>query len=185
MADEKAKCALPVVSVSTCSQPAAEAPPKMLQVGELARAAGKTVRAIHLYEELGLLHPSARSKGHFRLYGLEALMRVRWISKLQEIGLSLNDIRAVVREWEESPSAPGAMSRMGEVYRHKLRETREQIDRLIALEHELAASLSYLETCDACDPARLLSACSACERLGRGAQAPELVTGLSAHAHRG
>ena len=34
---------------------------RTLKVGELARRTGKTVRAIHLYEELGLLTPAIRS----------------------------------------------------------------------------------------------------------------------------
>jgi DNA-binding transcriptional MerR regulator len=153
-----------------------------IQVGDLARAAGKTVRAIHLYEELGLLRPVGRSKGRYRLYGPEALTRIRFIGKLQDLGLSLNDIRAVVREWESSPSAPGAMSRMREVYRRKLLETREQIGRLVLLERELAASLAYLETCDSCDPARLLPACSACDLHECSDRAPELVAGFSARA---
>ena len=61
----------------------------LMQVGDLARETGKTVRAIHLYEELGLLTPAARSKGRYRLYGREALVRVRWIGKLQDLGFSL------------------------------------------------------------------------------------------------
>ena len=158
-----------------------QAASRLLQVGDLAKAAGKTVRAIHLYEELGLLRPSARSKGRYRLYGADALMRARWISKLQELGLSLNDIRLVVREWESSRSAPGAMGQMRAVYRNKLQETREQIQRLVALERELAGTLDYLETCDSCDPARMLSACSSCEKHECGMDAPDLVTGLSAH----
>ncbi len=40
----------------------------LLKVGELAKRTGKTVRAVHLYEELGLLDPAVRSKGGFRLY---------------------------------------------------------------------------------------------------------------------
>src|SRR5271165_3706125 len=55
----------------------------LMQIGDLARETGKTVRAIHLYEELGLLTPAARSKGRFRLYGAEALTRIRWIGQLQ------------------------------------------------------------------------------------------------------
>ena len=38
----------------------------LLKVGELAKRTGKTVRAVHLYEELGLLTPAVRSKGGFR-----------------------------------------------------------------------------------------------------------------------
>src|ERR1700722_2323345 len=58
----------------------------LMQIGDLARETGKTVRAIHLYEELGLLSPAARSKGRFRLYSQDALMRIRWIGKLQSMG---------------------------------------------------------------------------------------------------
>lgn len=153
----------------------------LMQIGDLARETGKTVRAIHLYEELGLLTPAARSKGRFRLYGPEALVRIRWIGKLQEMGFSLGDIQTVVREWEHVESAPGAMKRMREVYARKLRETREQRARLEALEHELQSSLQYLDTCDVCDPQRLLSACDCCDLHDKEQDVPELVLGFRAH----
>ncbi len=154
----------------------------LMQIGDLAREAGKTVRAIHLYEELGLLTPAARSKGRFRLYGQEALTRIRWIGKLQEMGFSLGDIQTIVREWERVESAPGAMKAMREVYQRKLEETREQRRRIEALEHELQASLAYLETCDSvCDPQRLLSACQCCDLHDKEENVPELVAGFRAH----
>src|SRR5579859_4269207 len=81
----------------------------LMQIGDLAKESGKTVRAIHLYEELGLLAPAARSKGRFRLYSRDALLRIRWIGHLQEMGFSLGDIQTVVHEWEHVESAPGAM----------------------------------------------------------------------------
>jgi DNA-binding transcriptional MerR regulator len=153
-----------------------------MQIGDLAREAGKTVRAIHLYEELGLLTPAARSKGRFRLYGGEALTRIRWIGKLQEMGFSLADIQTIVREWERVESAPGAMKAMKEVYQRKLEETREQRRRIEALEHELESSLQYLDTCDSvCDPQRLLSACQCCDLHDKEENVPELVAGFRAH----
>jgi DNA-binding transcriptional MerR regulator len=153
----------------------------LLQVGELAKASGKTVRAIHLYEELGLVRPHARSKGRYRLFGAEALVRVRLITKLQELGLSLGEIQGVVRSWESETSAPGAMRQVREVYRAKLRETREQIARLEALEAELSASLRYLETCDSgCEPARLHDDCPSCRVQPGVREAPELVAGFHA-----
>ena len=150
----------------------------LLQVGDLARLSKKTVRAIHLYEELGLLRPHARSKGRYRLFSADAVVRVRWIGKLQDMGLSLSTIQAVVREWETSPSAPGAMAKMREVYRQKLASTRNQIERLKALEVELAESLKYLETCDTCDPVRLIPACSCCDLHEHDERPPELVAGF-------
>jgi DNA-binding transcriptional MerR regulator len=153
---------------------------ELMQIGDLARETRKTVRAIHLYEELGLLSPAARSKGRFRLYSRDALLRIRWIGKLKEMGFSLGDIQLIVRQWERVESAPGAMKRMREVYERKLEDTREQKLRLEALEHELQASLDYLDTCDVCDPQRLLSACECCDLHDKETDVPELVLGFRA-----
>jgi DNA-binding transcriptional MerR regulator len=156
----------------------------LMQVGDLARESGKTVRALHLYEELGLLAPAARSKGRYRLYGAESLVRIRWIGKLQDMGFSLTDIQTIVSEWERLESAPKAMERMRKVYMRKLDETRATMRRLKALERELSSSLRYLDTCDVCDPARLLSACDCCDLHEKDQNVPELVLGFRATSPR-
>jgi DNA-binding transcriptional MerR regulator len=156
---------------------------ELLQVGDLARETGKTVRAIHLYEELQLLRPAARSKGRYRLYEQEALVRVRWIGKLQDMGFSLSDIQTIVRDWEESGSAPRAMVKMRNVYKKKLDETRENLRKLAALEGEIVRSLDYLDTCDVCEPSRLLSSCGKCEHHDCNTEVPELVAGFR-HKHQ-
>jgi len=168
-------------------QPPADAAPQAesrcvptLKVGELARLSGKTVRALHLYEERGLLEPIERSKGGFRLYAEDALVRVRWISKLQEMGFSLTDIQQMLRQWEHSGSAPDAMLRIGDVLKVKLLETREQIARLRALEHELQSSIEYLEICPSCSPKQELAACTSCELHAQDQSAPDLVAGFHA-----
>jgi DNA-binding transcriptional MerR regulator len=153
---------------------------ELLQVGDLARESGKTVRAIHLYEELGLLKPAARSKGRYRLYTPDSLVRIRWIGKLQEMGFSLTDIQQIVRDWEGGGTAPTAMRKMREVYARKLEETRAHLARLKALEHEIESSIAYLDTCDVCDPERLLGFCRACDLHSCESHVPELVAGFRA-----
>jgi MerR family copper efflux transcriptional regulator len=153
---------------------------ELLPVGDLARETGKTVRAIHLYEELGLLKPAARSKGRYRLYTADGLVRIRWIGKLQEMGFSLTDIQQIVRDWEGGGTAPNAMRKMREVYAKKLEETRSHLDRLKALEREIESSILYLDTCDVCDPERLLGFCKACDLHSCESHVPELVAGFRA-----
>ena len=158
----------------------------LMQVGDLARESGKTVRALHLYEQLDLLRPAARSKGRYRLYAAEALVRIRWIGKLQDLGFSLSDIKTIVKDVESTGSsvngsAPKAMERVREVYEKKLEETRLQIDRLQKLEHEVRASLEYLDTCEsACEADRLLGTCQSCDHHPREQQVPDLVAGFRA-----
>jgi MerR family copper efflux transcriptional regulator len=69
---------------------------------------------------------------------------------------------------------------MREVYARKLDEAREQRRRIEALERELQASLRYLDTCDVCDPQRLLSECDCCDLHDKEADVPELVLGFRA-----
>lgn len=158
----------------------------LLQVGDIARVSGKTVRAIHHYEEVGLLRPHARSKGRYRLYDQAAVNRVRWIGKLHDLGLSLSQIQEIVKTWESAPSAPGAMAKIRAVYLQKLEETRAQIAHLATLERELASSIDYLDTCDTCDPGEIIEACTCCNYRDKSQQPePELVAGIhGGNGHR-
>lgn len=149
-----------------------------LLVGDLARRTGKSVRALHLYEELGLLEPAERSKGGYRRYHTDSVTRVEWIARLQDVGLSLPEIRDLLAGWQEGPTAPGAMQRLSDLYRSKLADTRAQLVRLAALEQELEKSLAYLETCETCEPVRTVTACSSCDRHECQAEEPVLVAGL-------
>jgi cob(I)alamin adenosyltransferase len=61
-------------------------------VGELASAAGVTVRTLHHYDELGLLRPSGRSEAGYRLYDDEALRRLYRILALRGLGFPLGEL---------------------------------------------------------------------------------------------
>ncbi|AOY95379.1 hypothetical protein BKK79_26800 [Cupriavidus sp. USMAA2-4] len=65
-----------------------------LKIGELARRAGLTVRALHHYDAIGLLSPSARSDGGSRQYSHEDVIRLHRIQALKHFGCSLSDIKA-------------------------------------------------------------------------------------------
>lgn len=154
----------------------------LMQVGDLAREVGKTVRAIHLYEQMELLKPAARSKGRYRLYGPEALVRIRWIGKLQDLGFSLTDIKAIVKEVEaegQKSEAKAAMVKVRAVYKEKLDDARAQIERLKTLESEILASLAYLDTCEsACESDRAITSCPSCSHHDRAEGVPDLVAGF-------
>ena len=157
---------------------------KLIQVGDIAKLSGKTVRAIHHYEELGLLRPHARSKGRYRLYDAGAVARVRWINKMHDLGLSLPPIQEIVRTWEAAASAPSAMAQVRATYMKKLEETRAQIEHLKTLERELFASIRYLDTCDTCDPAEIVQACASCHVHEKDQAQPELVAGIHGSAQK-
>jgi MerR family copper efflux transcriptional regulator len=155
-------------------------PDKLMRVGELARVVGKTVRAMHLYEELGLLVPATRSEGGFRLYGQDAVDRIQWIVKLQAIGFTLGEIQSFVGDFKDAHSGREATDRVRAVFQEKLGEIRDQITRLQGIENDLHDALSYLDSCQSCATHFAPTECGVCGHQGhhRG-DAPPLFAGLS------
>src|SRR5882672_7415541 len=154
--------------------------PKMMRVGELAKAVGKTVRAMHLYEELGLLEPRARSEGGFRMYGPEAIDRIHWIVKLQAIGFTLAEIQGFVGDFQGAGSGREATGRVRALFTEKQAQIREQIVQLQVIENDLSEALAYLDSCQTCSDDYAPTACGVCDHHGhQKGEAPRLFAGLS------
>ncbi len=151
---------------------------QLLRIGDLARQTGKTVRAIHLYEELGLLQPATRSSGGFRLYEPAAVERVRWIELLNGLGFSLQEMRSLVRSWWSAGIGPNAMEELRALFARKLDETRENLRRQQRLEQELLEGLAYLETCRECASPSDVRTCVRCTQDHGMKGDPALVAGL-------
>jgi MerR family transcriptional regulator, thiopeptide resistance regulator len=62
------------------------------KIGELARIAGVTVRALHHYDSVGLLAPSERTQSGHRLYSAADVERLYRLLALREVGLPLDEI---------------------------------------------------------------------------------------------
>ncbi|HEY0190293.1 MAG TPA: MerR family transcriptional regulator [Kofleriaceae bacterium] len=153
---------------------------RLMRVGELAKAVGKTVRAMHLYEELGLLEPRSRSDGGFRMYGPEAVDRIHWIVKLQAIGFTLAEIQGFVGDFEGAGSGRAATSRVRALFTEKQAQIRAQIIQLQVIENDLSEAVAYLDSCQTCSEDYAPRACGDCDHHGhQKGEAPPLFAGLS------
>lgn len=63
-----------------------------MRIGELAKHAGLTVRTLHHYDAIGLLKPSDRTEGGYRVYGQADVARLHAIQAMRQLGLPLEDI---------------------------------------------------------------------------------------------
>jgi DNA-binding transcriptional MerR regulator len=70
----------------------------LLKVGELAKQTGLTVRALHHYDDIGLLQPSVRSDAGYRLYTRKDITRLHQIQALRGLGMSLAEIHTVLED---------------------------------------------------------------------------------------
>ncbi|HWS33201.1 MAG TPA: MerR family transcriptional regulator [Actinoplanes sp.] len=64
-----------------------------MQIGEAAERVGLSIRTIRHYEEAGLIVPSARSDGGFRLYTDPDLDRLRVVKRMKPLGFTLDEMR--------------------------------------------------------------------------------------------
>jgi DNA-binding transcriptional MerR regulator len=66
------------------------------RIGALAADAGVSVDTLRYYEREGLLPPTTRTAGGFRMYTAETAERLRFIRQAQQLGLSLREIRQLL-----------------------------------------------------------------------------------------
>jgi DNA-binding transcriptional MerR regulator len=64
-----------------------------MQIGEVAERIGLSLRTIRYYEEVGLITPSARSQGGFRLYTEHDAVRLQVVKDMKPLGFSLDEMR--------------------------------------------------------------------------------------------
>jgi DNA-binding transcriptional MerR regulator len=94
-------------------------------VGELARLTGITVRALHHYDEIGLVRPSARSNAGYRLYGDADVRRLQQVLVFRELGLPLDAIAQAIDE-------AGDQAELLREHRAALLTRRARLDAMIA-----------------------------------------------------
>lgn len=106
----------------------------MLSIGKLGQAAGVKVPTVRYYEEVGLLPKAGRNAGNQRLYGPQALERLRFIRHARELGFSLEAIRDLLSLSDRPDQSCDAADRIA---RSQLAQVEARIARLVALRAEL------------------------------------------------
>jgi MerR family transcriptional regulator, repressor of the yfmOP operon len=146
------------------------------QIGEVCHRTGLTQRALHYYDEIGLLVPSERLNGGQRLYSAADLERIERIKSLKQLlGLSLSEIKRLLdadeargqfmttaRTVEDPALRRKALEEALRVTEDQLRSVRDKAQQLGVLQRQLARQVRELR--------RLLSASGA-------ARSAESVTG--------
>lgn len=131
------------------------------QIGALARRTGVSIDTIRYYERSGLLAPAPR-KGAvhhrgYRLYGEEAVARLRFIRRAKELGFTLGEIGDLLAIQDASPEACGETSAR---VRAKLADVDQRVADLRKMRRALA---KWAEACASGDhraPCPLLASLS-------------------------
>jgi cob(I)alamin adenosyltransferase len=106
-------------------------------VGELAAAAGVSVRTLHHYDQIGLLTPAERSGSGHRRYSADEVRRLYRILALRSLGFDLGVIAGLLEG--------GDSSSLLDTARQQLRDVGEQQRQITRLKIKLAGIVRTLE----------------------------------------
>ena len=112
-------------------------PAECFTIGELARRTGASIKALRLYDRLGLLVTAGRSSANYRLFDDDAVLCVGCVKALQAAGLSLREMRDLASAYR-----PGGNFR--DTFSHKLEEALERTETKLARLESSRAALSEL-----------------------------------------
>lgn len=118
-----------------------------MQIGEVAERTGLSLRTIRYYGEVGLVTPSSRTEGGFRLYTEDDVARLELVKAMKPLGYSLEEmgeVLDVVTELELGPT-PARRQELAERLMVIRATALERRDRLRA---RLATAESFLARLD-------------------------------------
>ena len=85
------------------SEPTVDSPTDdvvVMQIGEVAARTELSLRSLRHWEEVGLLQPSGRTYGGFRLYTESDVDKILVIRRMKPLGFSLDEMKAVMSDLE-------------------------------------------------------------------------------------
>lgn len=131
-----------------------------LMIGELARQAGVTAKAIRFYEAKRVLPQPTRSTNGYRLYGADALQALTFVKQATGLGLTLAEIREIIaiRQGGQPPC-----THVHRLLQDKARELDRKLRDLIDMRRQIRRSLA---TWSRGKPGRA-AVCAHIERRGR------------------
>ena len=104
-------------------------------VKAVAALAGVSVRTLHHYDAIGLVHPDARTEAGYRIYSRSDLERLQQVLFFKELGLGLDEIREIL-------ARPGFDRRQALLdHRELLCSRKDRIERLIRAVDRTIASM--------------------------------------------
>lgn len=115
-----------------------------MQIGELSERAGVSHRTIHYYERLGLVTPAEREGVGYRYYDEIALKRLEKIAALKKLGLSLDDIAAVIDLYFEDATGIKGKEKVLEILQTQLAKADAQLKELSSFKSDLETSIERM-----------------------------------------
>lgn len=120
---------------------------RLMQIGEVATRTELSLRSLRHWEDVGLLTPSGRSDGGFRLYAESDVDKILVIRRMKPLGFSIDEMKAVMDDLEvlDDPATDAAgradAGRRLEAVSQDARERRQRLVRQLEMADEFIGLL--------------------------------------------
>jgi len=129
-----------------------------LTIGRLAKEAGINLETVRFYERQSLVAKPPRTASGYRVYPPDAVRRLRFIRRAQELGFSLREVRELLSLRASQSTTSVAVRKAAEA---KIADIEAKISSLEAMRQSLR---KLAQTCDGCAP---VSECPILESLDK------------------
>ncbi|WP_019145792.1 MerR family transcriptional regulator [Aeromicrobium massiliense] len=120
----------------------------LLRIGEVAARTELSLRSLRHWEEVGLLRPSGRTEGGFRLYTEDDVERILVVRRMKPLGYTLEEMSVVMRDIEALGAGVGGDERAAALARLDALRA-DAADRRARLERQLGMADEFLSILDA------------------------------------
>jgi DNA-binding transcriptional MerR regulator len=111
-----------------------------MQISDLAEELNITTRTIRLYEKMGLVEPPKRTEGKVRYYEKGDIKRFKFVLKVKELGLSLEEMKELADLFDKEQKVPEKiMPRLIELLNTHLNSIKQKVATLQSLEKDITA----------------------------------------------
>ncbi|MBL4622802.1 MAG: Cd(II)/Pb(II)-responsive transcriptional regulator [Immundisolibacteraceae bacterium] len=107
-----------------------------MKIGQLAKLSGCSVQAIRYYEKQGLVQPSQRNEGNFRVYDVAAQDQLMFIRRCRSLDISLAEIGQLIALKQVSGAR---CDDANQIIDHHLQQVAQRMTELKQLQQQLAA----------------------------------------------
>ncbi|WP_370617813.1 MerR family transcriptional regulator [Mumia sp. Pv 4-285] len=117
-----------------------------MHIGEVAARTELSLRSLRHWDEVGLLRPSGRTEGGFRLYTEDDVEKILAIRRMKPLGFSLDQMSVAMRDIETLADPAADTDAADEATRRLVAVLEDAAERRARLEAQLAMADEFISS---------------------------------------
>lgn len=110
---------------------------ELVSIGDLAKSLNLTTRTLRYWEEAGIIEAAPRSDGSNRFYTMDIAKRVRFIIRLKELGLTIQELQDLYNAYGEAKRTDRMIPALVQTLDRHINLVDEKMARMASLRKEI------------------------------------------------